>query len=129
MHNVVNQKFVLISAESPRHDQDENETRSCELASLLRRAGMAYKWVVGQYNGKEEDSFLVITETPSDLEFMEILRKQFNQLCFLYVDSDRSATFHWDNLTVPAGRFVLADATATDCTYDPVTETYWVLKR
>jgi hypothetical protein len=137
--------MCFISAERSNLSLKENEQRTAELAELLAQSGLRHKQVLGSWEGTNEITFMVLL--PSDgitagsdyldlsirnvaLSIIKSLMSDFEQDDVLMVESDKSA---WSLKTGDYwGQFQSTTQSLAmfgpGYTYDPKTDTYWVVK-
>lgn len=100
--------------------------------------GRKVKHVKGAWKGKEEDSYLIETDlyNQEDLEQARAICRVYDQEAFLYLDNQRNAYLYSKddsdfNMGRHKGHFVTAGVYFAkqhgNYTFDPSTETYWVI--
>ena len=83
--------FFIVSAQKAELTPAANAARADEMARLLTASGLTWERVRGVWDGCIEDSFLVLATSTEGPEFETVrnLAQDFDQVCFLSVDSAR----------------------------------------
>lgn len=79
---------VIITAENPNAKElskEDNIKRNAHLEEILKSMNIPYLAIQGQYGGNKENSFLIFD---IDKHAGEVLRKQFEQEAFVYIDEN-----------------------------------------
>lgn len=123
------QPVFIISPETAGMDAGIRQAAHEAFVFMLNEMGLAWKPVLGVYKGSKEGSY-VIAADEVDIGKIETLRLMFGQECFMYVDSRRFASLHYDKHVEYLGqlRDVSPDIAKKRAAYTTDGETYWVVR-
>ena len=91
-------QFVLLSAELSHLTPQENEIRTNQLQLMLTKLGFKPVFMVGRYQGEQENSFFVPVTRIDDIERLEFIAfDRFQQESILVQYSDGHSRLHFPN--------------------------------
>ena len=126
-------KFIF-SAQRKDVDDRINTAHHSIVCNHVNNLGWSYRELDGVFDGIPEKSIVVVahhTQADKAEAMVRSICKEYLQECYLKVDQDFNAYFCTDGTQDKAGVFTSvsqAEAIGKDHSYDPITDTYWVVK-
>lgn len=86
---------VVMSAEQTNNSM--NESRTAAMRTELARTNLQFEQAMGSYRGIQEQSFVVVLDNPSQLEFILDLASEYQQESILIRSADGSVELAYAN--------------------------------
>lgn len=124
---------IIFSVEKKEIPAEVNYSNSSAVKEQLEEQGVRFKQVLGNCDGHQETSFVVL-DSPKTKQLVLSLAKKYNQDTVLFLDSSRyAAEYSVPNSSFTAGipkkwlEISEQEARLVNHTFDPTTGTYFGL--